>query len=446
MSLRRILLVTVLSLVAIGQITSFVWIYSEGQEEMEEVLDSDLLSQAGWTSLWLKNLPAEDTEKIAKNLTERQFEGLPADWVMDQGYHLVSSRLQLWDAKLQRWWPEDLPQDPIEKAGFGWHDYGGLRWRTFDLVLDDVPIRARLWQSLDVRDVALEETLEAMLVPNLTVLVLLLFILGIVIHRGLSPLAMLAQRMSRRTADDLDTIPTLSRTQEIQQLTQSLNDWILRLNDTLQRERGFASDVAHELRSPLAALQLQLDEFSADQPGISQARNSVRRLARVVDQLLSLARLEHRLATLRMQPVALDALLEDLLGEMADQVLAKGKEIELIGQAGEVQSEPILLSVVLRNLLENASKYSDAGSLIEVELRESDSDVRCLVRDRGAGIPAARRSEVQQRFVRLDTGRDGAGLGLAIVGRICDALHIDWQLQDRDDGQSGLQVCLRWPR
>ncbi|MFP8968241.1 ATP-binding protein [Pokkaliibacter sp. CJK22405] len=463
MSLRRLLLIVVLGLVAVGQIVSFLWILEQGEYELEEVLDNDLLSQAGWTSLWLKNLPVEDTEKIAKELTEHPLDAMPIKLSKHERHHLTNSRLQLWDPKTNHWWPEQLPQKPILEPGFGRLDYNEVHWRTFDLVLEGVPLRARLWQALDVRDVAIEETLEAMLLPNLAVLLVLLLVLGYVIHRGLKPLGTLSQRLQLRTASDLSLLPEVSSRAELKQLTQSLNGWIGRLDETLQRERGFAADVAHELRSPLAALMLQLSEIEHQTAEVQQARASVSRLARVVDQLLSLARLENRLATLDLQPVDLQPMLEELLGELFDSPLANGKDVSLIGEAPAVMSEPILVRVLLRNLLENALKYSGEGGQVEVELLSDETEVTmpneavdveddivlarrviCRVRDNGPGISAERRSEVMKRFVRLDTGREGAGLGLAIVSRIATALDIRWQLQDRDDQQPGLQVELCW--
>ncbi|WP_305856959.1 ATP-binding protein [Balneatrix alpica] len=436
-SLQRLLLAWVLGLVVLGQMASLWWILDQLEVEVEEVLDANLLTQASWVQLWLDNA---DPQVLMRDGVALPPLPVAAAWPTD----IPPIQIQLWQPEQQRWWPATLPQVQIEQPGFSWRYHQGHAWRTYDL-LSPSGLRARLWQSLDIRQVVVEEVLEATLIPNLVVLALLLGILTLVIRTSLRPLQRLAEHLAQRRADQLAPLQLPGARAEVAQLNEALNSWLVRLQQTFERERGLASDIAHELRTPLTVMQLQARQLADEQQRL-QWQNQLGRMQRVIEQLLNLARVENRIATLSCQRLELLPLLQNLLAQLASLPEGRQHQFSLEGeQPVPLWSEPVLLELLLHNLLHNSLRYSPADSLISLQLLPQPQALQLILRDQGPGIAVDQREQVCQRFNRLDQRQAGTGLGLALVQRIAQVLAIRWQLEDRDDGLPGLQISLWLP-
>ncbi len=267
--------------------------------------------------------------------------------------------------------------------------------------------------------------------------------------RALRPVDEIRRKLDEITATDLERrVPRPPRRDEVRLLADSINATLDRLEQAVARQRGFVSDVSHELRSPLAALRMEL-ELALTAPGDTVPKDTLRailastdRLAEVVDDLLALARLE---ADVNFQREPVD------LTELIDQeVLSRPRRVRItVLSEGEVtvQGGRSELARLMRNLLDNAARH--AAGEVTVILRVEESNAVVEVIDDGTGIPPEDRERVFERFTRLAQGRHrdagGTGLGLAISRDIAEAHRGTLVLADRADGRPGARFVLRLP-
>jgi len=262
--------------------------------------------------------------------------------------------------------------------------------------------------------------------------------------RGLRPLDSIRQLLQQRRTDDDTPLPT-DVPAEIRPLIDAMNQLIARVASTLHHERRFTADAAHELRSPLAGLRVQaelvqlLDDPAARHAAIDKVLASVDRASHLVDELLALARLEQQQA-LPFAPLSWQAIAEQAMAEVAAAAAQRGTRIslQLDGQGPLANGDASLLQLLLRNLLDNAVRYSPPGSQVQLSI----SPQQLAVADNGPGIAAEHLPRIGERFYR-PAGQDasGSGLGLSIVGRIASlhGLQVHWQ--NRPEG--GLCVALQ---
>ncbi len=269
-----------------------------------------------------------------------------------------------------------------------------------------------------------------MLAPLLLLLMVTAVAIGLIVRRTVRPLERIAARWEERSNASLDAIATEGVPRELMPFASALNALLARVREMLDRERQFAATAAHQLRTPLAGLQLGLAR-AAEAPDIESAQGVLRELgkttqrtARLVQQLLLLSRLDPELRALQpLAPVDLVSLARDVGESYLDAALDKQIDIELACAEPQVlaAAQPELLSEALGNLVHNAIRYTPAGGRIVVAVETAP--VALSVCDSGPGIQPDEREKVFERFVR---GRacpgDGSGLGLAIVREIAE-LH-----------------------
>jgi two-component system OmpR family sensor kinase len=242
--------------------------------------------------------------------------------------------------------------------------------------------------------------------------------------------------------------------EELQPLAASINGLLARLSDALAAQRRFTADAAHELRTPLAALKLQLDlarrngaASGGGQAALDDLEAGVARASHVVEQLLTLARVEPEAMARARTQCDLAALARDAVVARAGLAAAKSIDLGLVrADAAIVDGEAANLAILLSNLLDNALRYTPRGGRIDVAVEQADDGATLAVADTGPGIPADERARVFDRFVRgRDVHEPGSGLGLSIVKRIADAHHATVTLDAPAEG-SGLVVRVRFPK
>nr|ALS88474.1 BasS [Escherichia coli] len=266
-----------------------------------------------------------------------------------------------------------------------------------------------------------------------------------VAHELRTPLAELQKELEARTADNLTPIAIHSATLEIEAVVSALNDLVSRLTSTLDNERLFTADVAHELRTPLAGVRLHL-ELLAKTHHIDVAPLVARldQMMESVSQLLQLARAGQSFSSGNYQHVKL---LEDVILPSYDELstmLDQRQQTLLLPESAAditVQGDATLLRMLLRNLVENAHRYSPQGSNIMIKLQEDDGAVMA-VEDEGPGIDESKCGELSKAFVRMDSRYGGIGLGLSIVSRITQLHHGQFFLQSRQE-TSGTRAWVR---
>jgi two-component system sensor histidine kinase QseC len=236
-------------------------------------------------------------------------------------------------------------------------------------------------------------------------------------------------------------------------LIEALNNLLARLDRALVAERQFTADAAHELRTPLAALAAQADvavqarDVAEREHALSQIRVGVERSAHLVEQLLTLARVDAGAALGAQTELRLDELLAEVAAAEGAHAIDKNLQLSLIADAPAVVfGHAVLLRILLRNLIDNAIRYTPAGGEIVLTLESDAAGWQLSVSDNGPGIPREQREAALRRFVRLADDAQtvsGSGLGLAIVARIVQAHGARLELDDGLDG-SGLSVRLRF--
>jgi signal transduction histidine kinase len=306
-----------------------------------------------------------------------------------------------------------------------------------------------------IRDELARELSLRMLVPELLFIPVLAGLVAWILKRALAPLDATSARVRERDAARLDPLPTAGVPSELLPLVEQINALLARLAASLETERRFVADAAHELRSPVAALALQIQLVeraktdSARAAALAELKSGIARAGRLVHQLLDLARLDPGVASEASGPVDLARIVREVIGGFAARADNQGIDLgaEAPAELLVTGSEAELRSLVA-NLVDNALRYAPANSAVTVSLRETNGAVELAVEDAGPGIPAEQRERVLRRFQRVaGDSTSGSGLGLPIAKAIVERHHGDLMLADASPGKEppGLSVQVRLP-
>jgi len=323
------------------------------------------------------------------------------------------------------------------------------RWRVFGV--QAVTRVIQVAQPLSVRERRAAELALQTLKPFALLLPVLALLIWVAVGHALEPLRRLTAQVQARRVDALDALPGERLPDEVQPLVAALNELLGRLRAALERERAFMADAAHELRTPLTALHLQMGMLArASSEGeretaMSTLAAGVQRAIHLVEQMLMLARQEPRADSPRV-PVRLDELAREIVAELVP--LADAGRIDLgvaAAQPATITGDPDAVRTLLRNLIDNAVRYTPAGGRVDVTAESSAGSARLTVIDDGPGIPPEERTRVFDRFHRrAETAPPGSGLGLAIVKAIAEAHGARVSLAPGPSGK-GLAVTVVFP-
>ncbi len=338
--------------------------------------------------------------------------------------------------------------------GFSNQAFNGLLWRSYSKTSHDKKYLIQVAHPVDTRkEIGLEVALRVAL-PVLIAFPLLILLMYWAVTYSLRPLHSIAENLSQRTILELDPVVTDNVPREIKPIIAAFNLMLERVRVSIQNERQFTSNAAHELRTPLAGIKLhaQLAETTTDdaarQRFLALALKGTERAERLVEQMLKLARLEpqHSDPDERDQPVSIRNLILQVQDLEAFELRAKSQtfNVDIPAQIGELLGQEDLLLVALANLVGNASKYSPKNTTITLGAWRDDQSFGLYVQDQGPGIPEHELGTIAQRFKRgADLQGEGSGLGLAIVEKIA-SLH-QAQLRMINLPEAGLRVELAWP-
>ena len=444
-SIRKRLLLNLVLLFTTAWMGLAAATYFEARHEIEELFDAQLAQAAGVvTELVLANLDssAGASTRLAREVYGHHYERKISFQIWEGDQLLVRSK----SAPTARLSPS---------MGFTDERIGNERWRVFAMHSEDRRHEVYVAEGYAVRDELVNDITHNALYPLLVALPVVALLIWYSIGRGLAPLQRLATEVSRRTPQQLKPIEASAAPDEVQPLTDSLNSLLLRLQDAFARETRFTADAAHELRTPLASIKAQA-QVALRAVDDDERRASLHKIVEGVDhsshlleQMLTLARLEPEAYRKELEPVDLAPIAEAVVGELAPYALDKGVTIGLDARCTPaapcvVRGYATALGILLRNLIDNAVRYSPAGSEVEVILEATPADVELIVRDTGPGIPEHLRERVFDPFFRQRNDDRGCGLGLSIVQRIARLHNGDVQLQNMPEG-GGLRVSVRLP-
>lgn len=304
-------------------------------------------------------------------------------------------------------------------------------WRVLNAESSDGRYRVQVSHAVALRDRASLEVAGQTILPLAIIVPVLLLLVYVSVRRGLRPLERLAADAAARSADNLAPLPRDGMPTEAWPLVAALNRLFARLDQSIEHERRFTADAAHELRTPLAALkvQTQVAGLSPDEGmrrhALQQIEAGVDRATHLVEQLLRLARLDPLVSVPNAQSIDPVWLVGEVLGaigrgqpEIAGRLLIDNRLAEQ-----QVRGDADLLTIALRNLLDNALRYSPADGRVQIELAAGASGIDLAVVDGGPGVAPDDLARLGERFFRgRGTLVEGTGLGLAIVARVAE-LH-----------------------
>lgn len=346
----------------------------------------------------------------------------------------------------------NAPADPIATAdtGFGFSNLDGYRWRTY--TLREVDRKVIVAERTDLRFVLAESVVLESVVPILVGIPLVGLIIWSIVSIGLRPLRELSDELKRKQAQDLSPVNYENSTQELAQVIESTNSFISRLDDALERERRFSADAAHELRTPVSALKIQLhnlrDEIGSDNESLQQLQSGVDRMQHLIEQLLSLYRTTPEKFTENYQALDLYQIAQDQIARCYTNFEHKQQSLELEGESLLVNGEQFALETLISNLLSNANKYTPEHGSILVSISQGESGPVLSVEDSGPGIAEQDRRRIFDRFYRSRGVEDaatvpGCGLGLTIVSHIADLHHARIVVADsRFDSGTAVRICF----
>jgi two-component system sensor histidine kinase QseC len=325
----------------------------------------------------------------------------------------------------------------------------GRRWRVFSVWDDRRHNLVQVAELSEVRGEIAASIGRNLLLPLLVALPALGLLAWFGVARGLRPLADLGRQVAQRNPDRLETLDLDGVPEEARPLVASLNHLFGRVSRLIENERRFTADAAHELRTPLAALrtQAQVAHAATGESERSHALENViagcDRATHLLQQLLTLARLEPEYLAGEKEKCNLHQLAKTVIAELAPMALTRQVDIELAGApAAHVIGYPGLIAILLRNLIDNAVRYSVDGGAVRVQTGMRDGAMMLSVSDEGPGIAPEERGKVGQRFYRiLGSAENGSGLGLSIVKRIAQIHGASVDLDSGDLGR-GLRVTV----
>ena len=337
----------------------------------------------------------------------------------------------------------DIPRQT--RSGFVDVKIGSESWRVYTTPAGGRSVQVA--QRETVRAEIVESAAIGAAAPILIVIPLSWIVVGWAMNRMLRQLDGLATEIAARSAMAREPIPLEGVPSEMTLLVGSMNGLIERLRAALEAQKRFLADAAHELRTPLAAMQIQVDNLTSGGPDYFDKRAAalaagVKRAGALVDQLLRLARLDAPVAK-DGKPVDIGALLLDCVADVAP--MADRKEIDFGAQIHALAICDVAefdVRTLFSALIDNAVRYTPSGGTIDVTLRHQGDQPVVEIVDTGPGLPKGNEARIFDRFFRGSPhDSDGTGLGLAIARRIAERHAICLTVENRGDGQTG--VCAR---
>ena len=361
--------------------------------------------------------------------------------------------VQVWDAAGNPLRPTSAESDVPRQTGTGFADTEskGGHSRTYSVVTDRQTVQVSQ-QTVVRQELAQDAALRA-LIPIGVMVPLTWLLLGFVINRVLGGLDNLVYRLSHPAPGGNTQIPASEVPVEIRPMVMAMNDLLSRLQQSLISQKRFVADAAHELRTPLAALQLQVANLQRGRIGdqsedrIEDLERGIRRAAHLVGQLLKVARHQADEIKPDVGPINLNEIVKECVAQVLPLADHHSQDIGLVrSDAVMVLGERSDISVLITNLLENAVRYTPSGGAIDIMIAAQENQSLLEIADSGPGIPQEQLARVFEPFYRAAAPQhEGSGLGLAIVARIAERYGLKVELANRADAQ-GLVARVLFPR
>ncbi|MGJ7459983.1 ATP-binding protein [Halomonas sp. MA07-2] len=434
MSLRTRLVLTLGLTLALLWSLAAAWLMRNLEEQFVATLDQRLAQSARMVAGLMAQFP-EDVwlQADQRALSIPPIEGLACQVHSPRGEIMARTHTDL-----------ETILAPGER-GHAYREEGGVTWRVFTYERGGLTITTA--DRMDERDMLLRNVFQVAVVPFAVALLGSMAALWLGVWRGLAPLSRLRDSLARRHPDALAPVATYGVPVELRPLIETLNTLLARIQQAIVREQRFTSDAAHELKTPLTAIKTHLQvarrvEGDAARQSLAYAEEGVGRLARILDQLLMLARVEGRVQFEDGEPCRVADVVELALRDTG--VAPERFVLPEAWPEAELALPRELAVTALRNLVDNALRHGGESEPVAVnaEWDKGAGELTFRVRDQGPGVDDKALTQMSQRFWRASK-QGGSGLGLAIVMAIAErfAGRLDFARPEGD----GLEACLIVP-
>lgn len=435
-SIRLFLLLSLLATITLVNFVALLHGYQSSMEKAQRLFDSRLESTARLIA------SANSEQAMQRGVAEQQ---------------TPFTYFQIWDngGKQLLTRSRNAPEFVTGELSEGFHEinFDSYRWRNYVYRDEHLNRWIVVAERIDIRYVLAEEVVLESLLPIVIAIPVAALIIWLAVGVGLKPLRQFAAQVQGKRADDLSPIQLEKVPHELVTVVSNTNALLGRLDHAFQREQRFASDAAHELRTPISVLNVHLhnlkQRLGEDDEDITLLKAGIERMGHLVEQILALYRTSPDQALARFEKVDLYKLAQTVIAGDFLNFERKQQHISLDGQSAELSGNRFALETLLQNLLSNANKYTPPEGEIHVVVRALHDGVELIVEDSGPGIPADQYERVFERFYRFQgdrhaSGELGCGLGLTIVSHIVELHHASIRLGPSSLGQ-GLAVNIIFP-
>ncbi|MDF1588446.1 MAG: ATP-binding protein [Gammaproteobacteria bacterium] len=438
-SIRTYLLLALLAIITLVTFVSLLKGYQSSIEKAQQLFDDRLKNIAGI----IANANQDTQPRTAGvfELSPGVFFQIWSDDFMLLAHSNNAPLIQLFDID------NDSPFNDI--------NFSGYRWRSYTLQDTTLNRWIIVGERDDIRYTLAENVVLASIIPIVLAIPVAALIIWVAIGLGLKPLRELSEQLNNKQADDLSPVVMRETPKELTQLVTTTNALLDRLNAAFLREQQFSTDAAHELRTPISALKVQVHNLQTahkfNDQEIESLALGIDRMGHVIEQILALYRHSPDQPLMKLTPLDLCAISQHVIAKHYDQIALKQQQISMVGEEKcLIKGNKFALETLLDNVILNASKYTPDSSEIRIGIFQNNQSVKLVIEDSGPGVEEHDYDRVFERFYRgkgdqHDSGTVGCGLGLAIVKHIVSIHHATISL-DRCADLGGLKIVITFPK
>ena len=438
-SIRRYLISVLFSAIAIVMFIAMLIAYQRSLQQAERIFESELQMQYQLVNQLLLHFQDDHHAKGSVNQVNGSVERYSSLYqVVDLSGNIILQSGDFGD--------KTLAKLSVDTNNF---NYDGRRWHALVKPAEQLPYWIIVAEQDDLRFQLADAIIVDILKPFLLGLLAIVLLVWMVVRAGFKPVEQLTQAIREKSASDLSAISSDNTPDELQAISVSVNELFKRLTSAFDREKQFTADAAHEMRNPITALKIHIDNLLDESPERSESllkiKQAIDRLSNLVEQMLVLHRMSPDQYVANFVRIDLLAVAQDVIAELYPDIEKKSQTIELDGVECCINADLFGMEVLIKNLISNASKYSPEHGHIRVHIA---ADAILTVEDSGPGLPDSEKLRVFDRFYRVGGDRHssktlGSGLGLSIVKHIAE-LH-QARIDIKDSQLGGLCVVIHFP-
>jgi two-component system sensor histidine kinase QseC len=456
-SIRSYLIYTLGIGVGLAICISITLSYKIITHETEEIYDAEL-AQISRVLEGVLSIEFEDSGVQLTDTARKQSKLIiPPDIIADGEYN---SRGHKYEKKLafQVWSRKGVPfissnaDDKMlsfsDEAGYNYETIKGRQWRSFVLYSDTLSVWIKVAQLVEIREEVAHEIASVNAATLILLLPIILILITLIVRRGLGPLNQINQAISLRGNNNLTPLNFSKVPNDLKKVVGSVNRLMFTLDQALERQKRFTGNAAHELRTPLAAIKVHAQNMYPDNERLRHIQrhivSGIDKLTHLFNQLIALSQAEAYRDVEKEELILLQSLVGELISESLPAINGKKISIKLfIDDKLCVQGNTDTLSILLRNLIDNAVKYVCDEGKIEIKATSIENYVTISIADNGSGLTNDQKKHVFERFYRASSQDTfGCGIGLSIVKEICDGSCYNITLSDSLNTSTGLTVTL----